>query len=131
MRDAERRNMTDTARLRRVSRAAVILAVALFARLATLVGASELDLPALAGHPRSRFPLALYVSSTSEPKLDAVLQRAVDDWNLLFRESFGWDAFLRSAAKDQAAIQLTLRPSTSGRKVMGETELEVDDDDVI
>jgi hypothetical protein len=131
MRDAESRKMTGTPRLRRVSCAAVILAVTLFATFATLVGASEVDIPSLAGHPRSRFPLALYVSSTSEPKLDAVLQRAVDDWNLLFRESFGVDAFLRSAAKDQAAIQLALRPSTSGGKVMGETELEVDEDAVI
>jgi hypothetical protein len=122
--------MTDTARLRRVRCAAVILAVALFVTFATLVGASEVDLPALAGHPRSRFPLALYASPISDPKLDAVLQRAINDWNSLFRECFGVEAFSRSAARNQAAIQLAIRPSVSG-KLMGETDLNVADDGVI
>jgi hypothetical protein len=59
-----------------------------------------------------------------------VLQRAVNDWNLLFRESFGVEAFSRSATKDGATIQLAIRPSASG-KLMGATNLEVADDSVI
>jgi Matrixin len=109
----------------------LIFGLGLVAASTTPIRASDVQLPALAGHPRSRFPLPLYVSTISDRKLDAVLQRAIDDWNLLFRESFGVDAFLRSAAKEQAAIRLAIRPSTSGGKLMGETELEVDDDGVI
>ena len=92
----------------------VSLALALVAAFTTRVHASEVDLPALAGHPRSRFPLPLYVSPISDRKLDAVLEPAIDDWNLLFRESFGVNAFSRSAAKDRAAIQLAILPSASG-----------------
>jgi hypothetical protein len=90
----------------------------------TPIRASDVVLPPLAGHPRSRFPLPLYVSPISDRNLDAVLDRAIDDWNLLFRESFGVNAFSRSATKDRAAIRLSIRPSTSG-KLMGATNLEV------
>jgi hypothetical protein len=108
----------------------MILAVALFAEFATPAHASEEELPALAGHPRGRFPLPLYMSPTSDPTLDAVLERAIEDWNRLFRESLGVKAFSRSAAKDQAAVQIAIRPSASG-KLMGETDLEAADDGVI
>jgi len=104
----------------------VSLALAFVAASTALPHASEVDLPGPAGHPRSRFLLPLYVSPVSERKLDAVLQRAIDDWNVLFRESLGVEAFSRSAVKDQAAIQLAVRPSPSG-KLMGQTELDVDD----
>jgi len=108
----------------------VSLALAFVAASTTRAHASEVDFPALAGHPRSRFPLPLYVSPTSDPNLYSVLQRAVDDWNLLFRESFGVEAFSRSSAKERAAIQLAIRPSASG-KLMGATDLEVTDDGII
>ena len=49
----------------------------------------------------------------------------------MFRDSFGVEAFFRSAAKDQANIRLAIHPSTAGWKLMGETELEVDGDGVI
>jgi hypothetical protein len=109
----------------------VILTFALLVAPTAYVRASDVELPELAGHPRSRFPLPLYVSPISDPKLDAVLQRAIDDWNLLFRENFDVDAFSRSAVKDRVTIRLTIRPSTSGGRIMGETEVEVDDDGVI
>jgi hypothetical protein len=109
---------------------AVILAVALVAAPRTGNRASEIELPALAGHPRSRFPLPLYASPMSDPKLDAALRRAVDDWNLLFRNALGVQAFSWSAKQGQAAIRLAVRPS-SPAKLMGETKLEVDDDGTI
>jgi len=109
----------------------VSFALTLLAASTMRVHASEVDLPALAGHPRSRFPLPTYVSPISDRKLDGVLQRAIADWNLLFRESFGVDAFSRNAENDQATIRVAIRPSTSEGKLMGETELEVDDDGVI
>ena len=74
--------------------------------------------------------MLLFVLPASDRKLDAVIDRAIDDWNLLFRESFGVEAFSRSAAKDRAAIQLAVRPSTSGQ-LMGATDLDVADDGVI
>jgi hypothetical protein len=36
------------------------------------------------------------VSLISDPKLEAVLQRAIDDWNVLFREKFGVKAFFET-----------------------------------
>ena len=108
----------------------VSLALALVAAFTTRVHASEVDLPALAGHPRSRFPLLLFVSPASDRRLDAVVDRAIDDWNHLFRESFGVDAFARTSAKDRAAIQLAILPSASGQ-LMGATNLDVADEGVI
>jgi hypothetical protein len=108
----------------------VSLGLALVAASTTLVHASEVDLPAFAGHPRSRFPLLLFVSPASDRRLDAVVDRAVDDWNQLFRESFGVGAFDRTSAKDRAVIELAIRPSASG-KLMGATNLDVADDGVI
>jgi hypothetical protein len=109
---------------------ATIIAVALTAAPATPARASEVELPTLSGHPRSRFPLALYATPTSDRNLDRALRRAVDDWNLLFSDAFGVQSFSWSTAKDQAAIRLSVRPS-SPAKLMGETILEVDDDGTI
>jgi hypothetical protein len=108
----------------------LILAVALVAAPTTPNRASEVELPALAGHPRSRFPLPLYEAPISDPKLNAALRRAVDDWNLLFRKALGVQAFSSSATQEQAAIRLAVRPSVPA-KLMGETDLEVDDDGTI
>jgi hypothetical protein len=108
----------------------MILAVALFGEFATPARASEVELPALAGHPRGRFPLPLYMSPTSDPTLDAVLERAIEDWKRLFHKTLGVQAFSRSTKQDQAAIRLAIR-SSSSKKLMGETDLEVDDDGVI
>jgi Matrixin len=108
----------------------VSLVLTLVAAFTTRVHTSEVDLPALADHPRSRFPLPLYASLVSDRKLDAVLHQAINDWNMLFRESFGVEAFSRGAAKERAAIQLAIRPSASG-KLMGKTDLDVTDDGVI
>ena len=103
-----------------------ILAVALIAASTRPNRASEVELPALAGHPKSRFPLPLYASPTSDPGLDATLRRAVDDWNLLFRKTLGIQAFSWSKTEDQAAIRLSVRRS-SPTKLMGETDLNVDE----
>jgi hypothetical protein len=108
----------------------VSLALAFVAASRTPIAASEVDLPTLAGHPRGRFPLPVYLSPTLDPKLDTALWRAIDDWNLLFHESFGVEAFSRSAAKDKASIRVAINPSASG-KVMGETDLQVDDGGVV
>src|SRR5262249_5781506 len=86
----------DMARARQSSRPrgeglwiVVILTFALVAASTTPNCASDVELPALAGHPRSRFPLPLYTTPIPDQKLDAELRRAVDDWNLLFRKTFG------------------------------------------
>jgi hypothetical protein len=108
----------------------VVLVVALIAAPTASSRASEVELPTLSGHPRSRFPLPLYVTPASDPNLDEAFRRAVDDWNRLFRKAFGVQAFSWSTAQDQAAIRVALRPS-SPAKLMGETTLEVDDDGTI
>ena len=56
----------------------------------------------------------------------APVRRAIGDWNALFREAFGMDAFASTEARDTAAV--VIRPaSASSRKLMGETEIDVDD----
>jgi len=74
--------------------------------------------------------LPLYASPVSDRKLAAVLQRATGDWNELFRQSFGVEAFRPGAKKDRAAIQLAIRPSAS-EQLMGATNLDVANDGVI
>jgi predicted Zn-dependent protease len=88
------------------------------------------DLPELAGHPRSRFPLSVDAAPVPNASLEAALRRAVADWNSLFRETFGVDAFSWSTKRADAAIVITSLAASPDR-LMGETELEVDDDGAI
>ncbi|MEA2625320.1 MAG: Matrixin [Candidatus Binatota bacterium] len=104
------------------------MSVALLAVAATL-NASEVRLPELGGHPKARFPLALYVAPVPEEALRPPLDRAVADWNRLFRDALGVDAFTRSATEQDAAV--IVRLGGGDAKLMGTTGLTVDDTGVI
>jgi predicted Zn-dependent protease len=108
----------------------LLTAVAVAVVLAPSVRASDVAMPERAGHPRSRFPLAVYVAPIPQASFDAAVRRAIADWNVLFRETFGVDAFSSTAEREGAAVAIT-SPRASSRKLMGETEIEVDDDGAI
>jgi matrixin len=101
-----------------------------FALSPAFLCASEVVLPPLAGHAKTRFPLAVSMPRVSDAKLEAVLRRAVKDWNSLFRQTLGVSAFSWTDDRAGAAIDVDLRPEVQGQ-LMGETNLEVDDQGVI
>lgn len=84
--------------------------------------ASESGLSGAEGHPRSRFPLALYAPPLAASELDAAVWRAVGDWNTVFRRTFGLEAFARVPRHEEAQITLAIEPRTSP-KLMGETHI--------
>jgi len=90
-----------------------------------VAGASNTALSGAEGHPRARFPLAVWVASFGEPALDAAAARAVEDWNALASETLGRRAFAPAAGETTA--QVLVRVETPGAsKLMGVTELDSD-----
>ncbi len=82
------------------------------------------------GHPRGHFPLAVHVAPVADPKLEAAVKRAVEDWNSLFHSALGLTAFRWAGRADEAAVRIALHPKTSA-KMMGETEIDADANGVI
>ena len=91
--------------------------------------ASETTLSGVEGHPRERFPLPVWTQSAGDADLDAVMRRAVDDWNAVFRNALGVEAF-RAAAREVAHVRVNLEPSTT-TGLMGVTYLHTSDVGVI
>jgi sulfur carrier protein len=112
--------------LQRPRLTAALLALATWASVAA---SSEVPEHAGAwGHPASEFPLAVSLRSAGDPKLDDALRRAVDDWNPIFRESFGVDAFRIDGAN--AAVRVAFRDAPEP-KLMGQTDLNAGADGII
>ncbi len=82
------------------------------------------------GHPRSRFPLAVYVAPMADSTQETAVKRAVEDWNSVSRSVLEIAAFRWTARADEAAVRIALAPRTSP-KLMGETEIGADDNGVI
>jgi len=92
--------------------------------------ASEVEMSRSEGHPRGRFPLAVYVAPMADSTQEAAVKRAVEDWNALFRNALGIAAFRWAGRADEAAVIIALAPRTSP-KMMGQTEIAADDNGVI
>jgi hypothetical protein len=92
--------------------------------------ASETGLSGGEGHPRARFPLAVHAQSLGDPRLDAVVRSAVDDWNTVCREALGVQAFAWVARREEAQVTLASESAPSSR-LMGETEMRTDEAGVI
>jgi hypothetical protein len=104
--------------------------LALLALVAPRPGAaSDTTLSGVEGHLRARFPLGVWMATTGDAGLDAAMRRAVDDWNALFRDAFGLDAFA-PAPREAAQVRVNLEPAT-GSGLMGVTYLHTDDTGVI
>jgi Matrixin len=92
--------------------------------------AGDTPLSGFEGHPRSRFPLAVWAQPAGDAQLDATVRRAIDDWNALVREALGLDAFAAGAAPEAAQVRIHLEPATTAG-LMGITRLRTDDTGVI
>ncbi len=101
--------------------------------LITLSGpalASEVEMSQAEGHPRGRFPLAIYVAPIADAKLEAAVRRAVQDWNAIARDVLGLAAFRSVTSASAAGVSVALASASSPR-MMGETEIGADGDGVI
>jgi predicted Zn-dependent protease len=98
--------------------------------VSTAAAASDVEMPRPEGHPRAHFPLAVHVVPLADPKLEAAVKRAVEDWNSVFRGALGLTAFRWAGRADEAVVRITLHPKTSS-KMMGETEIDADANGVI
>jgi hypothetical protein len=83
----------------------------------------------LVGHPRARFPLTVSLTGASPP-LEAVVRRAVDDWNQVSTEALGMPAFAWSEREEGADVVLRLGTDARDR-LFGETWLDADDEGVL
>lgn len=89
--------------------------------------ASDTGLSGGEGHPRNRWPLTVHAQPFGDARLDAAVERAVEDWNAVARETLGLQAFAWSARREEAHVTLATGPATSP-KMMGETQVRTDDD---
>jgi hypothetical protein len=105
------------------------------AALALLLAASgdASDVPVargrLVGHPRARLPLSVSLTG-APPSLEAVVHRAVDDWNQVATEALGVPAFAWSQREGGADVVLRLVTDAPDR-LFGETWLDADDQGVL
>jgi len=102
----------------------VLLGAALALALVSTAMASDVALPALAGHPRARFPLSVHVASSGEPSLDAAARTALADWNALARSALGTAVF-NAVNRADADVVVTVG-ATSPAGLMGVADVETD-----
>ena len=106
------------------------LALVLIFATAAVVQASDVELSGAEGHPRERFPLAVWAQSFGDATLDEAVRRAIEDWNAVTREALGLTAFTRVGARDVAEVTLAIVPKPPSG-LMGVIELSADDTGVI
>ena len=98
--------------------------------LAAAAWASDVELTGAEGHPRERFPLAVWAQSFGDATLDGAVRRAIEDWNAVTREALGLTAFTLVGARDTAEVTIAAVPKPPSG-LMGVTELSADDSGVI
>lgn len=107
--------------LKAEARAAIAAALVLLVAAGSVPAfGSDIALSGAEGHPRSRFPLAVYAPSTGEPPLDVATDRALADWNAVARTALGVDAFARVPREADAQIVIGF-PASDARGLMGVT----------
>jgi hypothetical protein len=85
----------------------------------------------LIGHPRARFPLALFVQSAHAATIDASIRMAVVQWNAVFTEALGIAAFTLTQQRDRAAVIILSESEDPRGREMGATSLDADQRGVI
>jgi predicted Zn-dependent protease len=106
------------------------LALVLTFAVAAPARASDVELSGAEGHPRDRFPLAVWAQSFGDATLDGAVRRAIEDWNAVTRGALGLTAFTLVGARDVAEVTLAIVPKPPSG-LMGVTELSADDTGVI
>jgi len=115
--------------IRTARRASLAVLLALLAACPLIAG-PNVELSGAEGHPRARFPLAVYAPTFGEPALDGAGPRALRDWNALFENALGVPAF--TSAADPARAHVVVRfERGDGSRLMGETEVGADERGVI
>jgi hypothetical protein len=114
----------EAAVMQRLSLALVFLSIA------SLAGASDVELGGAEGHPRGRFPLAVHLPSAGEAALDGAVRRAVQDWNTVAESAIGTRVFAESADSSTAHVLVEFRSAAAAR-IMGATRLGADGRGVI
>jgi hypothetical protein len=111
---------------RRAFRAGIAVVLGVLAIAPGVTLASDAALSGAEGHPRSRFPLAVFATPTADATLDAALRRAVADWNGVGRDVLGVDAFAWTEREADAHVVIAYEPrSPSG--AMGTARIDVRD----
>ena len=82
------------------------------------------------GHPRNRLPLTVYLAPPREAALEALVRRAVDDWNTVTREALGVEMLRWHDRDEGAAVVIDFAAATADRP-LGYAHLDVDDSGVI
>ena len=95
-----------------------------------LAAASDVEMPVREGHPRDRFPLKVYVTPLRDRGLEAVIGRAIRDWNTVGVSVLGREVFVVVEAGAGAQVTIALGSGSSPR-LMGETEIGSDPEGVI
>lgn len=91
--------------------------------------ASEMETAGPEGHAKGRFPLVVAATTGGDAALDAVVRRALEDWNAVSRSALGVDAFALASRPGAADVVVTVDPPAA--KLMGQTELHADEHGVI
>jgi hypothetical protein len=112
----------------RVALARLLVVVALLA--AGSAGASDVQLSGREGHPRARFPLAVFATPAGDADLGAAVRRAVSDWNSVAREALGLDVFTWTEGAADAQVVVTLE-AAAPEGMMGAAFLDVADDLIV
>ncbi|MGH7277728.1 MAG: matrixin family metalloprotease [Candidatus Rokuibacteriota bacterium] len=107
-----------------------VLSVAVLLLAGASVFASESGLSGGDGHPRARFPLAVYATALGDARLDAAVARALHDWNGVAREALGVPAFTRVERREEAHVLVTFE-RRDARRLMGQALLSADEHGVI
>jgi hypothetical protein len=107
---------------RRVRRLGATLAFVVVAAIGA--SASDVELSGAEGHPRPRFPLAVYLAATGDPALDGAGRRAVADWNAVADTVLGTRVFAEASSAD-AQVRVELHAAESAR-MMGVTRVGAD-----
>ncbi|MGH8011498.1 MAG: matrixin family metalloprotease [Candidatus Binataceae bacterium] len=85
----------------------------------------------LIGHPRDRFPLILFVQFPASAALDASMRSAVEQWNGVFKKTFGLPAFVLTSKRNRADVLILLDRHEGSSREMGETQIDADKRGVI
>jgi Matrixin len=92
--------------------------------------ASDAPLSGAEGHPRARFPLAVYAPPREDAALQAAVTSAVRDWNAIFQAALDLPAFTEVARAEDAVVTVAFEAAlTSG--AMGVTYVDTDSVGVI
>ena len=93
--------------------------------------------PGEEGHRLQRFPLRVWTQPSFDAEVERVLDRALADWNAVFRDALGkpLDAFVRAETKSAADVFIDEAPKETplnaqilaGAEALGWTALSADD----